>query len=417
MLDENLPTFRLQPSADNPQHTYLYFTHNGSEPAAEYVLKRPTASESRHQYAVGLLDVHYASVIYGEVVVRPEWSQPSLSAAELRAHNGVSPPPIPQTPESFAISLYNPDQSIAVRHHTGGWKGGDSWEFEVPERSFRVPSASEIDKDRGGAVAELAPKALFRWKRDGRLSKDMTCYMCGRTVGGKKNKEPDITVALFRAAKTESFVTIYEPNMARVDVEDRKGLEVALILGAEVVRDLYLAPRQDTFNTGGAPPPVAHATRPNAQPPPPPPPPMASGALGVDTETKRLQDMVAHESRQARDQRDAEEQQRIRQMLDREENDRRRREAEVERETERLRQQYGVRPTPPVPNANPSLPPRQNQFYASGGAGWPGTAPPPRPSSVGPPGGKKKHSNPLSGLFHRSGSPENKIEKKRSVHF
>ncbi|KAK2589445.1 hypothetical protein QQS21_012878 [Conoideocrella luteorostrata] len=475
MLDENLPTYRLQPSADNPLNTVLYFTHHGSEPSAEYLLKRPVLSESRNQYALGLLDVHYTSVIYAEVLVKPEWTQPSLSAAELRAQNGASTP-VPLTPESFDILLYNPDQAIAVKRNHGSWGKSETWDFEIPERSFKLPSSSEIDKDSTPAISELAPKVVFHWKRDGRLSKDMTCYMSGRSVGGKKSKEPDITVAMYRAGKSDSVVTIYEPNMARVDVEDRKGLEVALILSAEVVRDLYLAPRQNPFNvTGGAAPSASKISRRTPSPPSQQQQqqqhqqqqqqnvPLATGALGlgigsspgsganqtqVDVETKRLQAMVAEENRQARERekRDLEEQKRIRKMLDQEEKERSRREAEVEKETERLRKQYGVQPSssnepPPQGYTSPALPPRPGQgHYASGGLGGGQPAMPPRPNSTGPSsggrpssangGGKKKHSNPLgallgpyngasgasvSGFFHRSDEDKRKrVEKKRS---
>ncbi|KAJ6789598.1 hypothetical protein PWT90_09064 [Aphanocladium album] len=351
MLDDSLPTFRFQPSSDNPQHTLLYFTHNGSEPTAEYLLKRPSASESKNQYALGLVDVHYSSVIYGEVLIRPQWTQPSLSAAEARAQGGVSTV-VATTPDVLPVSLYNPDQTIPLRLQRSSFKS-DAWEFEMPEQTFKPPSASQIDQDGAASgIAELTPKVLFRWKRDSRLSKDMTCYLTGRSFGGKKSKEPDITVAMYRAHKHESTVVIYEPNMARVEVEDRKGLEVVLLLSAEVIRDLYLMPKQNPFNTSGAPVPVGENI--STPPPPPapgssrPPPPAqaayASGALGgggggggplpgpppgpppggprpgasspsrrdpqqqaaIDAETKRLQAMVAEEERawRSRDRRD-----------------------------------------------------------------------------------------------------------------
>ncbi|KAJ6439896.1 MFS sugar transporter [Purpureocillium lavendulum] len=452
MLDENLPTYRLQPSSDNPLHTVLYFAHNGSEPAPEYLLKRPAPAEARNKYALGLLDVHYPSVVYAEVLVEPGWTQPTLSAAEVRASNGGSTSPVPLLPDSFAVSLYNPDQTVVVRHKQGSWGKSDAWDFEVPERSFRLPSASRIDRETGdaaGPATDLTPKVVFRWKRDSRLSKDMTCYMSGRSVGGKKNKEPDITVAMFRAGKNEGTVTIYEPNMARVDVEDRKGLEVTFILSAEVIRDLYLVPRHNPFNASsvGAGPTHVNGTRKSSNPqatsssqmafvsgalgdaPPPPtgprpastsPPPQprrdARQQAEIEAETKRLQAMVAEEGRKARERekRDLEEQKRIKKMLEQEDKERRRREAEVEKETERLRKEYGVpAPTPGAPSSTtttPALPPRPSpgQFYPPT-VGWYGpaagpSAPPPqpmRPNSVGPPprpdpgqggGGRKKTS-------------------------
>jgi hypothetical protein len=42
---------------------------------------------------------------------------------------------------------------------------------------------------------------MFRWKRDGLLSKDMTCYMTGTRLGVRKNKEPNITIGLYKASR------------------------------------------------------------------------------------------------------------------------------------------------------------------------------------------------------------------------
>lgn len=465
MLDDSLPIYRFQPSSENPLNTLLYFTHNGSEPSLEYLLKRPSPETSKNQYALGLLDPHYSSVIYAEVLVKPEWSQPSLSAAELRAQNGVATV-VPYTPDSFNVLLYNPDQSIPVICYQSKWTKSDSWEFEIPERSFRLPSTSQLDQETGAsAISELTPKVLFRWKRDSRLSKDMTCYMTGRSVGGKKSKEPDITVAMFQSGKNSGAVSIYEPNMRRVEVEDRKGLETMFLLSAEVIKDLYLSPKQDPFNSSGAPVPVATpegrkhtppsgpSSRPgpplsrpgpsssgavyasgalgNVPPPPPPqsipPPPRRDPQqqAQIDAETRRLQAMVAEEERSARDRdkRDQEEQKRIRRMLEQEDKERQRRQAEIDKETERLRKEYGVS------GATPSLPPRPGQGSSSGGSGqgaWFGgpsgqaVQSPPRPSSTGPspPGQSGRHrlGNALGALMH-GGREENKVQKKRSVHF
>lgn len=135
--------------------------------------------------------------------------------------------------------------------------------------------------------------------------------------------------------------------------------------------------------------------------------------------------MVAEEERSARDRdkRDQEEQKRIRKMLDQEEKERQRRQAEIDKETERLRKEYGVS------GATPSLPPRPGQGSSSGGSGqaaWFGgpsgqaVQSPPRPSSTGPspPGQSGRHrlGNALGALMH-GGREENKVQKKRSVHF
>ncbi|RSL62217.1 hypothetical protein CEP54_005849 [Fusarium duplospermum] len=407
MLDENLPTYRFRPSSENPLNTVLYFTQNGSDPAPEYLLKRPSPSDASGQYAIGLLDSLNSSVLYAEVLLKPDWVQPTLSAAEVRAQNGNPPPKTPVTPDNFSISLYNPDQAVAVKQNQGSWGKSNQWEFELPERSFKLPSSSQIDQDADRtAISELVPKIVFRWKRDGRLSKDMTCYMTGKSVGGKKSKEPDITVAFFRA-KHDSTLTLYEPNMARVDIEDRRGLEIALLMSAETIRDLYLNPRHDPFNLSTS---SGGRRRQNSRPPAGP---TMSGAIGnnrpssppkaqapnndaqrqaeIDAETQRLKAMVAEEERQTREreQQEENERKRIQKMLEDEDKERRRREAEIDKETERLRREYGMdgqdfgNQTSPT-NTSPRLPPRPQ--FASGALNVPSGSPglPPRPNSVGP---------------------------------
>lgn len=439
VLDDNLPIYRFKTSSGDPLTSLLYYTHMGSEPTADYILKRPPPAQSPNRYAVGLFDVQYASVLYAETLINPEWSQPTLSAAEVRAAGGT-PPAVPVTPQSFAVSLYNPDQTVVVRRENSSSWSKDAWEFEMPEKSFKMPSASRIDQDDPGpAVADLIPRVNFRWKRDSRMSRDMTCYMSGKTIGGQKNKEPDITVALFKGGKTEGAVAIYEPNMARVEVEDRKGLEVVLLLSAEIIRDLYLAPRQDPFNTAGvAPPPLpsnaggrtttSGSPDPHKPLPKQPTMPVASGAVmsgamadakpssssqppkaavdprrqaDVDAEKRRVQALVEQEKEKTRERekRDREEQERIKKMLEREEREEKeRRQREVEQETERLRKEYGVqsgsddhrrRPRSPT---SPSLPPRpmNGPVMSGGGSGLnTSSAPvqpprPQRPQSVGP---------------------------------
>lgn len=403
MLDENLPTFHFRPSADSALSSIVYLTQYGSDPTPEYVLRRadPSQPGGRNKYAVALCSPVGADIVYAEVDVAPEWTQPTLSAAEIRAQSGAAPPPpVPVVPDAFSVLLYNPDQAVTFKLVAGGWNKSDSWEFEMPTQSFKVPSASELDRQQqtGGPV-DLVPRIMFRWKKDGRLTKDMTCYMTGKSLGGNKSKEPDITVALFKAGK-DSAMTIYQPNLQRVEVEDMKGLEVVLLLAAEVIRDLYLAPRHDVFNTAGsAPGAVTDGRRRTSSRPGTAPSPVGatmSGALGnlppggttatpsaqtadVEAETRRLQAMVEREQREERERekRDRAEQKRIKKMLDEEDRERRRREAEVAKETERLRKKYGTEGQDlPSTNtvASPPLPPRS----------WAGVGTPPRPVSVGP---------------------------------
>ncbi|EKJ79663.1 hypothetical protein NXS19_007401 [Fusarium pseudograminearum] len=475
MLDENLPTYRFKTSSENPLNNILYFSHNGSDPSPEYLVKRPSPSDANGQYALGMFDSLNTSVIYAEVGVKPDWVAPTLSAAEIRAQNGNPPPKTPATPDNFAVSLYNPDQNIAVKQHPGSWGKSDIWEFELPERSFKLPSASQIDQEDRPSITELVPKVVFRWKRDGRLSKDMTCYMTGRNVGGKKSKEPDITVAFFRA-KHDSTLTIYEPNMARVEIEDRRGLEIALLMSAETIKDLYMNPSPDPFNlltssngrrqnsrpaaNSSNGPTMAGALNnnrpsspPRAQPAQQTPNNNAQRQAEVEAETKRLQAMVAEEERKRleREQQEEEERKRIQKMLETEEQERRKREAEVDQETERLRREFGMagqdfdnqtaagHPSPPLPPrphfSSGALPARPNSVGpAPNSRPQPNFAPPPSQPQAGPSeNGKKRHglgsllqgpyagpaTASVSGFFSSRKDEEKrkKVQKKRSVHF
>ena len=406
MIDDNLPTFQFRASSDDPDSSVLFFSHNGSEPRPEYVLKRadPASQPScRGNYAVGLVDPFGPAVVYGEVMVSPEWQQPSLSAAEIRAQNGVAAPPVPIVPDTFSVQLYDPDQTVSFKMVPGSWGKSDAWEFEMPTRSFRLPSASQLDRQQDPPPArDLAPKVMFKWKRDSRLSKDMTCYLVGRSLGRHKSKEPDITVALYKQGRG-SLVTIYEPNLQRVEVEDRKGLDIVLLLGAEVIRDLYLSPRSDVFNMMGPDPArVRKGSRPSTSPHhkapasqggavmsgalgAAPPPPVA----GVDAETRRLQEMVEREERERkseaeraqkeRERQDAEEQKRIKEMLEQEEaRERQRRDAEIAMETEQLRQIYGTAGQD-LPSARPNQDP--GRPFSAGPSGQTAAAAPNNSSS------------------------------------
>ncbi|PHH60254.1 hypothetical protein CDD81_1913 [Ophiocordyceps australis] len=411
MLDENLPTYRQLPWADDG-FTLLSLTHKGSEATSEYLLERPPAAASPNQYVLGLLDAHHPSVVYAQVLVCPEWTQPSLSAAELRAGPAGQSEQLPMTPDVFTVSLYNPEQSVTVRKRQHrAWGKPDAWEFEVPQCSFRRPTASQVDREldsaavaRGAALAadSLEPKLLFRWRRDGRLSKDMTCYMCGRSVGGRKSKEPDITVAMLRCGGNRASgqsswrLTIYEPNMARVHVQDGKGLEIIFLLSAEAIRDLYLAPRHNVFNVSGGANKSEHRGQPDR---------------GRREHTRTSEEQARISQEQARI---SQEQARIRSMLDREAAERA---AAVERETLRLQREYGVAST------RPDLPPRTTPRQDAKPKQW-------RASSLGPVHERdspRKH--PLGLLLQRGsaasaffgrpsdGDARPKLDKKPSLYF
>ncbi|OBT90658.1 hypothetical protein VE02_00530 [Pseudogymnoascus sp. 03VT05] len=406
MLDENLPAFFMKPNPDDPLRSTIYLGQGGQELSPEYTLRRPDPKqtpEARNCYAVALYDSHNPDVLYAEVLVQPEWTQPTLSQAEIRANNGLTPPPVPIVPNSFTIQLYNPDQQVAVKQIAGSWNSSAYWEFEMPQQTFRLPSASSLDREQDDPAASIAtPKVTFKWKKDGKLSRDITCFMAGKSTNGKKSKEPDITIAMFRKGKE---MTMYEPNMHRVDVEDTKGLEVVILLGATVIKDIFFEASKEMFNIttvaapavaptarkSSGPGPVMSGARQTAAPTPalgayslpppiskaPPPqrtqaaPPSNNPSMSpldqwqIDQETARLRAQVESEERdrdrrnrdeqKERDRRDREEQKRIKKMLDAEAKEQARRDAEVAKETERLRRQYGVAPVRDDGGARPSV--------------------------------------------------------------
>ncbi|KAL8697882.1 MAG: hypothetical protein Q9201_006868, partial [Fulgogasparrea decipioides] len=125
----------------------------------------------------------------------------------------------------------------------------------MPQRSFRQPSVSSIDRTQSDPTAsETTPKLRFKWKKDGKLSKDYVCSLSGKNTNpdGSKRKtnEPDITLSIFKHLKE---VTMYEPNLSRVEMEDPKGLEIVLLLSAIVIREVYNGHLRETFNVSEVP--------------------------------------------------------------------------------------------------------------------------------------------------------------------
>lgn len=481
MLDENLPTFFIKPSSGNPSSSTIFVRENGSDLQPEYTLRRPAPNlpASKNCYAVGLYDSYNAEILYAEVLVRPKWQQPALSAAEVRAQNGVPPPPVPIVPNTFSIQLYNPDQQVVIKQIPSTTFSSAYWEFAMPQNSFRLPSASSLDRSQNDpATSDITPKISFKWRRDGKLSKDITCFLAGKSTDGKKNKEPDIPVAMFKGGKN---LTIYKPNMHRVEVEDSKGLEVVLLLSATVIKDIFFNPNREMFNISS--PTVSSAPRrprressgpilaANSSPPlpvmsgavmsgPPPrtntmpqsqvlqkPPPSQQQQRPVsrpspadlrkqreiDAETARLRKIVEEEQR-AQERADEEEQKRIKKMLEQEELERQRRDAEVAKETERLRKEYGVMTSPaPGPRVQFAPGPRPQALPQRHSAPYSVPAPIARPASTpyGPPRpGPLLRPQTNSPYLQASGNQSasssgllnalvgrNKMQKKRSVFF
>ena len=386
-----MSAFYIKRSSDKKYQSTLYFTQGGHEAKPAYALRHldPSSPASKNRYAVGISDPFIPDVLYGEVLIIPEWTQPSLSQDAIRANDGVPPPPEPILPTEFTIQLYNPEQQVKVRHRPKTWNTSAMWEFEMPQQTFRTPSASALDKTMSDpAASDTTPKLSFNWRKDGR--KDLGCYHSGKTtnmVDGtrKKSKEPDITVAIFKGLKE---ITLYEPNLYRVEMEDFKGLELVLLLGAVVIRDVYFGSMKECFHIssskagspttksgtnnipvavgGGAPvngqpktngahpannppsrpPDQKHQGPQSAQlrpqrpkPPVQPPPTDPRTQWELDQETRRLQQQTEAETRERR-RREKEAEKRTKKLLEEEQKAARRRQAEVDQETERLKKLY-----------------------------------------------------------------------------
>jgi hypothetical protein len=407
--------------------------------------------------------------LYAEVLLIPEWTQQTLSQEAIRLNGGVPPPPEPILPSEFTIQLYNPDQQVVVRQKPGSWNSAPHWEFEMPQQTFRQPSTSALDRTQSDpAASDVTPKISFKWQRDGKLSKDLVCKLSGKTTnpdGSKrKNKEPDITIAIF---KQQGELTLYEPNLYRVEMEDPKGLEVVLILGTMVIRDVYFGQMRQTFNISEPPrrnsnegrgrktsSPAAALVGLVSQPPPlprhsnanqplsshtpssgrpqnpqfnipvrdsRPPPTDPRSQWEIDAETARLKKQAEAEERE-RKRKEAAETKRIQKMLEAEEREARRKQEEVDKETKRLQKLYGKEQQEQI--LRPSLPPRNQGPQRHSAPNVPahqpqGYWPPPQPGPYGPylgvPGQAPRPSS--SGFFSAPGGlqpPAPKLKEKRS---
>lgn len=437
----------MKQSSDKPkQNSCFLYSRYGADFEPAYSIRHldPDQHTSRNRYAVGIYDAYNPDVLFAEVLLIPDWTQPTLSQEEIRRNNGQTPAPEPILPTEFAIQLYNPDQQIVVKHKPATLTSAATWDFEMPQQSFRTPSHSALDRSQDDpTVSEFTPKLALKWKKDGRLSKDLGCYISGRALNpdGVKNKhkEPDITIAILKNLKE---VTIYEPNMARVDIEDLKGFEVALLLGAVVIRDVYFGNMKDTFNilsgrkgdrtspTIGLAQPVQIAAVAAQQPPsrivPTPqrenriPPTDPRTQWEIDRETERLRKLAVEEERQLR-KREAEERRQIQKLLEEEDKATRQRQAVIDAETERLRKLYGdqdasAQSTLNLPSLHQYHSHPESSAYAStqsqAGPYVPGAAP--QSSLLLPEQQKLKQKSSIFGFRRHSDQENNKTAKKKS---
>lgn len=364
----------------------MLFSQYGNDFEPAYSLRHldPEQSASRNRYAVALYDAYNPDVLFAEVLLIPDWTRPTLSQDEIRRNGGTTPAPEPIMPLEFVIQLYNPDQQIVVKHKPASITSAATWEFEIPTQTFRTPSYSQLDRGQNDpTISEFTPKLALKWKKDGRLSKDLACYLSGRSLNpdGTKNKhkEPDITIAILKSLKE---ITLYEPNMARIEIEDMKGFEVALLLGAVVIRDVYFGSMRETFNlfTGrkssatspaNFPPTTTQSSsltdRPTTSPLQRIPPTDPRTQWEIDQETARLKREADAEER-ARKKREDAEQRQIQKMLEEEEKERRLKQAQIDAETERLKKLYGQQGMPVV--QAPTAPHHRHSTSVSAGSAY-----------------------------------------------
>ncbi|KAJ5354514.1 hypothetical protein N7541_005558 [Penicillium brevicompactum] len=387
MIDENLPTFFFKKDSKQPQLSTVYHRQHGNDPEPAYTLRAldPAAPTSQNRYGVALYDPYVTDVVYGEVAVIPEWTQPSLSAETIRANGGAAPAPEPILPTEFTVQLYNPDQTITVKYHTKTWNKPARWEFEMPQNTFRIPSGSTLDQGQiDPSIADITPKLRFSWRKDGKLSKDLTCLLHGKTSTisdtRTKSREPDITVALFQGLKE---LTLYQPNLYRVEMEDFKGLEVVLLLITIAIRDIFFGPAKEAFHISNNPAPITRKqTAPAAA--------MAAAATPAPmVKSDRRHSQVGPsgsavngrpssrvhtpnptspgpQERRRQDELALQEEERRNQEIRAAEQNRRRRDADVDKETKRLQKLYGREEEQArmqrssTPSARPYLPPRHS---------------------------------------------------------
>ncbi|KLJ11638.1 hypothetical protein EMPG_13178 [Blastomyces silverae] len=459
MLDENLPTFFVKPSNENPKfNSSFFFVQHGAEPTPAYTLRHldPSLPGSKNRYAAGIYDPYSPDVLYAEVLLIPKWTQPSLSQEAIRQNGGVPPPPEPILPNVFIIQLYNPDQQVLVRHRPKTWNSAASWEFEMPQQTFRQPSNSTLDRTMSDpAASDITPKLKFIWRKDGKLSKDLSCYMSGKKLDDKKSKEPDITVAILQGFKE---VTLYEPNLYRVEIEDFKGLEVVLLLGAIVIRDVYFGQMTETFHISDPPNPniipdtkpissqetknYANQSQPPTKPQRPqisiperqtrPPPADPRTQWEIDAETARLKRQAEVEAKERR-RREKEAEKETKRLLEAEQREARRRQAAVDQETERLKKIYGKEEaqhrrqhSQSLQEPRPNLPPRPastnpnsiaHHRYSSYIPTPSHNFAPPQVAAQRPSNPQLKEKRSIFGLFKKDDGRQNTLTRKKSSMF
>ncbi|KAI5818713.1 hypothetical protein BZA77DRAFT_342605 [Pyronema omphalodes] len=352
-LDENFPTYYFH--SLSPTETAIKFTISGSPPQQDYTLIR---GDIANTYSLSLHDGHFPSILYATLSTTVSLTSES--------------PPRIILPREFVINLHSPDHSIAFNRHASIL--GDSWEFTLPCHCFPQPTNSALDTVYAPPVLDVL---RFRIKKEGGIiSRPQLCCV----LAGEGN-EPDTVLGMYSLNKNE--MVIYESNFRRVELEDRKGLEILMVLGCRVVSEVYGNDAMRVFNipqqegkrrpsaagriSTGTPAPMLMGAQSSPIPvtPAATPAPLQQRQQSFKEEEARRKAAAAEE--QAK--KIAAEQAAIREMLRREE------EAEQQRiaaETERLRREEAQRAeiqrrqTQTIPQVrHPPQPPRPGVFQQS----------------------------------------------------
>ncbi|KAL7270443.1 hypothetical protein RUND412_006850 [Rhizina undulata] len=243
-LDENLPTFHLNPLIHAPNVTTLAYTANGSESQQVYTKTRDPKALST--YSATLHDFFVPDITYASVSCSPSIHTPATANEPQKI----------LLPAEFRIDLFNPDSSVNIefRHST---LRGNYWEFTLPKTSFLQPTSSKLDVISSQYQLSTMPRITFRWRKEGFMTRpQLRCSLVspGNLPNNKKKQgagEPDIPIAMFYGLgdrKGAGEIQIYQSNLKRVHVEDFKGLEVVLILSAMVIAEVWFGNPLAAFN-------------------------------------------------------------------------------------------------------------------------------------------------------------------------
>jgi hypothetical protein len=238
---------RLNPK--DPSRFTVSFTANGSPDEQIYNITHST--ETGNTYSVTYSDAHFPTIAYASVACSLEFPLASPSA-------DANAPKV-LLPSEFTVNLFNPDFQVTVEMKHSTLKG-NFWEFSMPKHSFPPPTNSQID---AGYTPPVSERLYFRWRKEGgvlsrsqlRCSLVSTANTPGSSSRDRKAgaKEPDITLAMYEGVGDKhgrgEFV-VYESNFRRVDIEDLKGLDLVMVIGARVINDIWFCPTATTFNTG-----------------------------------------------------------------------------------------------------------------------------------------------------------------------